>query len=87
MDGFYNWDVIAAAFFSQPDLFCNNFKRILFTECDFDRGLLCIEDTKNCSPGLFNTNFPTIKNSKFFENEVYRAWKSIKLPLDYPLLN
>ncbi len=83
MDGFYNWDVVAAVFFSQPDLFCNNFKRILFIKSEFNCGLLCVEDYNNLFSELPNINFPTIKNSEVFENEVYRAWIGVEIPLEH----
>lgn len=72
IDGFYNWDVVSAAYIM---------KRELFEDCHVD---ICPDEDSLKSGILFGNgtpvrvNLPVIKDSHVFEDEVYSAYMNVK---------
>ncbi|MHC1750661.1 MAG: nucleoside hydrolase [Cellulosilyticaceae bacterium] len=69
--GFYNWDVVAAAYLVQPNLFESQMEVLNATIVSLEKGYL-IDDNARAHIAV---NLPTIKNSKLFEQAIYEAWK------------
>jgi purine nucleosidase len=76
LDGFHNWDVVAAAFLANPSLFSNNFQFITPDHEQLKKGLL--GNVPACAMPV-NVNIPTIKDRKTFEDDVYSAWLKVKV--------
>ncbi|HZK43281.1 MAG TPA: nucleoside hydrolase [Syntrophomonadaceae bacterium] len=72
INGFHNWDVVAAAFITNPSLFTNHFIEISPTLEDLRKGLLNNEIRKDELE--YTINFPTINNIDVFTEDVYNAW-------------
>lgn len=76
-DGFYNWDVVAAAYLMAPTLFANHEKHIQPDPADLHHGLINFDDTKNPNP--FCINLPEIIDPNALIEEVYCAWSCFEL--------
>ncbi|ATW23642.1 nucleoside hydrolase [Candidatus Formimonas warabiya] len=71
LDGFYNWDVVAAAYLVNSGLFRNHYRRILPDHIGLERGLLCLNAQEKNSLLI---NFPDIGDLNDFKEDVYQAW-------------
>lgn len=82
-DGFYNWDVVAAAYLMVPELFTDHMKPMKLDMTNLHRGFLQADETKNAQNALCNclstVNLPEIANPKAFIEEIYTAWSSFDL--------
>ncbi|WP_036931518.1 nucleoside hydrolase [Proteocatella sphenisci] len=73
IDGFYNWDVVSAAYIMKKELFEDSFCVINPDEDSMKSGRLL----GNGAP--VRVNLPIIKDSNIFEDEVYRAYRSVDM--------
>jgi purine nucleosidase len=74
IDGFHNWDVVAAVYLAEPTLFQDHrysFEPILE---NLKNGFLTGSRCEHSSPCTIN--MPRIADTKRFSDEVYRAWLS-----------
>ncbi|WP_019850036.1 nucleoside hydrolase [Desulfitobacterium sp. PCE1] len=71
LNGFYNWDVVAAVYLMKPELFVADYQAFAPTGKYLATGLLKHPSDKEEATLI---NVPRIKNSEEFKNEVYRAW-------------
>jgi len=73
IEGFYNWDIVASVYITNPELFINNFVDINSTIEDLKTGLLV--NTKNPNS---NINMPTlITDVNEFNNIIFKTWGNI----------
>lgn len=73
--GFYNWDVTAAAYLMNPELFADERKTLLVSTDDLKRGYLQEAKEGNCV-----CNLPVIGEEKAFKDHIYDAW--MRVPMD-----
>jgi len=74
-DGFYLWDVVAAVYVTHPELFNDDFQKIISTVEDMQSGNLKIgsDNFFDC-----NTNIPSsIVRLDQFEDAVFQAWANV----------
>lgn len=73
VDGFYNWDVVAAAYLANPQLFGDNYRFIKVNHKSLEKGLLnpVPEHKAPC-----RINLPVIKDLCAFTEDIYQAWLS-----------
>lgn len=71
INGFYNWDVVAAAYIAEPSLFINEYKYIKTDRKNIEKGFLSetSEDGSSCF-----VNIPSIKKTEEFIDEVFCSW-------------
>ncbi|QUH24601.1 nucleoside hydrolase [Serpentinicella alkaliphila] len=73
IDGFYNWDIVAAVYLSNPELFNNNIIHLSPTPQDLKTGFL-----KQSDKG-YHINIPTaIKDMEKFNEIIFATWANIK---------
>lgn len=77
INGFHNWDVVAAAFLANPSIFKNNLFNINSDIKSLERGFL----NKSCSvdESLSCINLPIIQDIKKFTDDIYETWLSVSL--------
>ena len=78
IQGFYNWDVTAAVYLMNPELFEENPVRLEITEEDLKTGYL-----RESEVGTFICNLPKIGKEKAFKDQIYQTWMNVpieKLP-------
>lgn len=77
INGFHNWDVVAAAFLANPSIFQNNLFNINSNIKSLERGFL----NKSCSvdESLYCINLPVIQDIKKFTDDIYETWLSVSL--------
>lgn len=68
IEGFHNWDVVAACYFANPQLFEDDKKRISSNIENLKTGFL--EEKE----GGYLVNIPKIKNVEDFKADVYSKW-------------
>lgn len=73
--GFYNWDVTAAVYLMNPELFTDERKTLLISTEDLKRGYLQEAKEGNCV-----CNLPVIGEEKAFKDHIYDAW--MRVPMD-----
>ncbi|SET56600.1 nucleoside hydrolase [Lacrimispora sphenoides] len=73
--GFYNWDVTAAVYLMNPELFVDERKALLISTEDLKRGYLQEAEKGNCV-----CNLPVIDGEKAFKDHIYDAW--MRVPMD-----
>lgn len=73
--GFYNWDVTAAVYLMNPELFTDERKTLLISTEDLKRGYLQEAKEGNCV-----CNLPVIGEEKAFKDRIYDAW--MRVPMD-----
>lgn len=71
IDGFYNWDVVAAVYLINPLVFTDNFRHVTPCAQDLIKGQLSNMSHRK-EPCLIN--MPVINNPQVFTDEVYKAW-------------
>lgn len=96
IQGFYNWDVTAAVYLMRPELFEDSLETFCLSAGDLKTGYLrregieTEENTRECQSGTEEDqrdrkkkcmlNLPTVREEKTFKNEIYRAWKQVRIP-------
>ncbi|MFR8238482.1 MAG: nucleoside hydrolase [Dorea sp.] len=75
IQGFYNWDVTAAAYLMHPELFEDRKKRYAFSVKDLETGFLR-EDDK----GETVCNLPVIRDGEKFKRNIYDTWMRVEMP-------
>ena len=79
IDGFYNWDVVAAVYLVEPCLFQDNYVAVILNPENLIKGLLTDSPTEEpMGKRPVTINMPLIRNLKEFSNEVYSSWFSVK---------
>lgn len=74
IEGFYNWDIVAAVYITHPELFDVNILDIASTEDDLKSGHLRSTES---SDG-YKVNVPAvIKDISLFNEVIFKAWKNI----------
>lgn len=72
--GFYNWDIVAGVYITNPELFIDSFESISSEVDDLKHGHLEISCREN--PG-YNLNIPSeIIDTSLFNELVFSAWKN-----------
>lgn len=75
--GFYNWDIVAALYITNPELFDKNIVNIISTSEDLERGFLKIDESK--SKGYL-VNIPTrIEDINKFNEIIFEAWRNVEI--------
>lgn len=75
--GFYNWDIVAAVYITNPELFDENYQNIISTPNDLEKGYIIID---NNSPKGYKINIPTkIKDIEKFNNIIFEAWDNVTI--------
>jgi len=69
--GFYNWDVTAAVYLMNQELFADERKTLLVSTEDLKRGYL---QEANCV-----CNLPVIGEEKAFKDHIYDAWMRVSM--------
>lgn len=74
--GFYNWDVVAAAYLARPELFKNDYKFISPNRKDLELGKLCYtpEEGVTCL-----VNAPIMCNLNELTEEIYSSWLRLRI--------
>jgi purine nucleosidase len=76
INGFYNWDIVAAVYITNPELFDRNIMYICSKPKDFKKGLLKVCDS--CVDS-YKINIPQeILNVEKFNNIIFKSWENIK---------
>lgn len=73
IEGFYNWDVIAATYIVNPELFINNKNNFAISKNDLKRGFL-----RKSTNGIL-LNLPKISNEKKLKEKIYTTWLNVNL--------
>lgn len=73
LNGFHNWDVVAAAYLAEPVNFQDNWQQLQPNQQDLEIGVLTYA-RKNGVTAIIN--LPAIKDMPAFTNDVYSAWLS-----------
>ncbi|MHB8073655.1 nucleoside hydrolase [Desulfosporosinus fructosivorans] len=76
IDGFHNWDVVAATYIAEPALFNNNFQYLKSDVQKLQKGLLNITSQEN---GDSRVNLPEIRDLGSFTKEVYKSWLDVDI--------
>lgn len=75
--GFYNWDIVAAVYISNPELFDESFENIISTVDDLKTGFLKIDAYSN---GSYRVNIPrVITDVSRFNEIIFEAWKNVNI--------
>lgn len=77
LNGFHNWDVVAAAYLAQPDLFNNSYQFLSPIEKNLRNGFLKVVDIYQA---VCKVNFPFILDIERFTHDIYQTWLSLDLP-------
>ena len=78
--GYYNWDVIAAAYMLHPELFETENTEFCLAVKDLEMGKLTI-----CEEGKENNatiEIPVIKDAEEFRRNIYDTWKNVEFCLE-----
>jgi len=74
--GFYNWDIVAAMYITNPNLFDKNIERISSTPNDLATGLLKTSFMEES----YEVNIPTIiKDIDLFNEVIFNSWNNVKM--------
>ncbi|MFA6809419.1 MAG: nucleoside hydrolase [Eubacteriales bacterium] len=77
LNGFHNWDVVAAAYLLNKDLFKDHYEDILLDLNNLKKGLL--KKSKQNDKNTTLINIPIISNLSEFTKDVYSAWLEFDL--------
>lgn len=76
IEGFFNWDIVAAVYITNPEFFDESILKVSSTPEDLKTGYLKADDTKKEYP----LNIPTsIKNIKDFNNIIFDSWSNLEI--------
>jgi purine nucleosidase len=77
IEGFYNWDIVAAVYITHPELFDENILSINSTMDDLKHGYLKLSDD---IVNAYRVNIPTaIKDISLFNEVIFKAWENIRI--------
>ncbi|MCG8541966.1 MAG: nucleoside hydrolase [Clostridia bacterium] len=77
IQGFYNWDIVAAVYITHPQLFDRKLEKVVSTPEDLKKGYLKINQE---SYSGYEVNIPTrIEDINRFNNIVFEAWGRVKI--------
>ena len=76
INGFHNWDVVAAAYLSNPSLFNDNHQLINPNIQDLEKGFLGVNPAHR--DDLYPINIPVIADIKEFIDDIFDTWLSVK---------
>lgn len=76
IDGFHNWDVVAAAYLAEPALFEDHLHYLQIDRQKLTKGMLSISSREY---GDSLVNLPEIHNLDAFTEEVYKAWLAVDI--------
>lgn len=76
INGFYNWDVVAAAFLANPSIFENKIFNLAPNIKHLERGFL--NKNYQTNESLCFINLPEIHDVKKFTDDIYESWLNVK---------
>ncbi len=80
IQGFYNWDVTAAAYLLWPELFDECLTKVWLSEEDMKTGYIRMEEPEGESePNEIILYLPIIKEEQEFRDRLYRTWKTVEV--------
>ena len=77
IDGFYNWDVTAAAYVAHPELFEDCIDEFGISMDDLKSGFLRKQDG-TLTEGLCKLNLAQVKDEQTFKKDIYEKWLNVK---------
>lgn len=77
IDGFYNWDVTAAAYVAHPELFEDHIDEYGISMKDLQSGFLRKQDG-TLVEGLCQLNLATVKDEEQFKESIFEKWLKAK---------
>ncbi|KXG73870.1 nucleoside hydrolase [Thermotalea metallivorans] len=78
--GFYNWDIVAGVYLTNPQLFDTNITNLVSTSEDLKTGLLKIDNNSNKG---YRVNMPTaINNIEEFNEIIFNTWANVAYAFD-----
>lgn len=80
LNGFYTWDLLAAAYLANPQLFKNKEHYISLDYENLTKGLVVEEEKVG-----YKVNIPVANDIEGIIKDFYKAWYSIKYDKDIPL--
>ena len=81
LDGFHNWDVVAAVYLAEPDLFTDKLYGLDSGEQELSQGFLRLSSPSEAACVI---NLPEIKSIEKFSEEVYQSWLAVQCDIrDY----
>ncbi len=75
IEGFYNWDVLAAVYLAHSEYFEDTRAMYTLSEADLATGFLRASEA-----GPTELNLPVIKDPDAFKAHVYESWRSVSVP-------
>ncbi|KUO66368.1 MAG: nucleoside hydrolase [Gracilibacter sp. BRH_c7a] len=80
INGFYNWDVVAAAYLLEPSLFNNNYQYIEPNIENLQKGLLCFRpNNRESERESYLINIPLIADLNSFTADIYNTWLEVEV--------
>ena len=73
IEGFYNWDVLAAVYLVNSELFIDKSRPFLLNKSDLSKGFLREDDT-----GI-NINLSEVIDEKIIKKNIYDNWRNVSL--------
>ncbi|KNF07262.1 inosine-uridine nucleoside N-ribohydrolase [Gottschalkia purinilytica] len=76
IDGFFNWDIVASMYITNPELFDDNILNIVSSVKDLETGFLKVNNSSNEG---YKVNIPTcIKDINLFNEIIFKSWENVK---------
>lgn len=75
IEGFYNWDVLSAAYLCHPEYFEDRVDTYHLLEADLGTGFLRKDEA-----GDTVLNLPEIRDPEAFKQHIYKTWLSLDIP-------
>lgn len=77
INGFYNWDIVAAVYITHPELFDSNLVNVVSKVDDLTKGYLKLSES---APNAYRINIPTlIVNLEKFNDIIFKSWENIRV--------
>lgn len=80
LDGFHNWDVVAAVYLAEPDLFADVLQGLDSLEDELSRGFLRLRPP---AAAACLVNLPEIRDVEKFSADVYRSWLAARCDVKF----
>lgn len=75
IDGFHNWDIVAAVYITNPELFDHNLVKVSSSIDDLKTGYIKTEPNEKS----YELNIPTrIKDKEQFNNLIFDSWSNVE---------
>lgn len=74
IEGFYNWDVLAAAYLCHPEQFRDHRSSYALTREDLETGYLRVS-----GDGVLGLNLPEVREAEAFRDHIYGTWLSAEI--------